>query len=149
MKADPVHPMFIWILECKDYESRNVNVDEVEEFHHKIQQVGAHKGLIFTRHGFATGAIEVARTHKIGLSILKRGKVMLLEASATGGLFWVDEIEASFWLTSEGTEKSASFSEVLRRELHKFDILILPVKRNKRRVLKEELTNNNTESNEP
>ena len=87
MKSDPVHPMFIWILECKDYESRNVNVDEVEEFHHKIQQVGAHKGLIFTRQGFAVGAIEVARTHKIGLSILNQGKVMTLEASASGGFF--------------------------------------------------------------
>lgn len=37
-------PLLIWLWECKDYPDRNVSVDEIEEFHHKLTQVGRIKG---------------------------------------------------------------------------------------------------------
>ena len=43
------------IAECKDL-AGNVPVDDLEEFHSKLQQVGAHKGIVFSRSAFQSGA---------------------------------------------------------------------------------------------
>ncbi len=61
-------PYWIWIWECKDY-AHTVPVDDVEEFHAKLDQVGADrtKGTIITPIGFDPGSVEFARTHGIGL----------------------------------------------------------------------------------
>jgi hypothetical protein len=61
-------PYWIWIWECKDY-NHPVPVDDVEEFHAKLDQVGADrtKGTMITPIGFDTGGVEFARTHGIGL----------------------------------------------------------------------------------
>lgn len=61
-------PYWIWIWECKDY-SHAVPVDDVEEFHSKLDQVGADrtKGTMITPIGFDAGGVEFARTHGIGL----------------------------------------------------------------------------------
>lgn len=61
-------PYWIWIWECKNY-SHKVPVDDVEEFHVKLHQVGANstKGTIITPIGFDSGAYEFARSKGIGL----------------------------------------------------------------------------------
>ncbi|MBE9156991.1 restriction endonuclease [Nodosilinea sp. LEGE 06152] len=61
-------PYWIWIWECKNY-SHKVPVDDVEEFHAKLNQVGANrtKGTIITPIGFDEGACEFARSKGIGL----------------------------------------------------------------------------------
>ena len=61
-------PYWIWIWECKNY-SHKVPVDDVEEFHAKLNQVGANrtKGTIITPIGFDEGAYEFARSKGIGL----------------------------------------------------------------------------------
>lgn len=76
-------PFFIWVIECKDL-GKNVPVDDIEEFHNKLQQIGAHKGSMAARSGFATGALAYAKSHKIGLMRVKSpGQVtMLLEHTA-------------------------------------------------------------------
>jgi hypothetical protein len=58
----------IWIWECKNY-SHQVPVDDVEEFHSKINQVGADriKGSIITPIGFDSGALAFATSKGIGL----------------------------------------------------------------------------------
>lgn len=61
-------PAFIWIWECKDYTSP-VPVDDVEEFHAKLNQVGANntKGTIISSGSFQVGAFNFAQSQKIGL----------------------------------------------------------------------------------
>jgi hypothetical protein len=61
-------PYWIWIWECKNY-SHKVPVDDVEEFHTKLNQVGANrtKGTIITPVGFDKSAYEFARSKGIGL----------------------------------------------------------------------------------
>jgi hypothetical protein len=61
-------PYLVWIWECKDYRHA-IPVDDVEEFHAKLTQIGPSrtKGTIASRSGFQASAIEVARTWGIGL----------------------------------------------------------------------------------
>lgn len=61
-------PYLIWIWECKHY-SRQAPVDDVEEFHAKLEQIGADrtKGTMITPVGFDYGALEFARSKGIGL----------------------------------------------------------------------------------
>lgn len=75
---------FVWIWECKDYTS-SVPVDDLEEFHSKLEQIGADrtKGTVVTRVGFESGAIEYARSKGIGLArvIQHRRLAHVLETS--------------------------------------------------------------------
>ncbi|MCL2362713.1 MAG: restriction endonuclease [Defluviitaleaceae bacterium] len=68
-EANPnINPSLIIIIECKDYKT-SIPVDDVEEFHAKLQQIGAHKGMIFTRHGsFQKSALSYAKSKGIGLA---------------------------------------------------------------------------------
>lgn len=61
-------PYLIWIWECKNY-SHSVPVDDVEEFHAKLGQVGADrtKGTMISPIGFDSGSLEFARSKGIGL----------------------------------------------------------------------------------
>ena len=61
-------PWLVWVWECKD-EGRPVAVDEVEEFASKLQQIGVHgvKGTVASRNGFQQGAVEYAKSKRIGL----------------------------------------------------------------------------------
>lgn len=79
-------PFLIWIWECKDYPSKSVSVDEIEEFHHKLQQVGAHKGTVVTRLGFQAAAIKLAGSCGIGLMTLLKEKHFVIQMSQDGGL---------------------------------------------------------------
>lgn len=61
-------PYWIWIWECKNY-LHKVPVNDVEEFHAKLNQVGANqtKGTIITPVGFDRSAYEFACSKGIGL----------------------------------------------------------------------------------
>ena len=79
-RPDAIEPYFIWIWECKNY-AKSVPVDDVEEFHGKLEQLGMHriKGTIACRNGFQSGAISVARGWGIGLvRLLPKGSVIRL-----------------------------------------------------------------------
>lgn len=67
-RKDAVKPYWIWIWESKNY-SHTVPVDDVEEFHAKLSQVGADrtKGSMITPVGFDPGSVEFARSNGIGL----------------------------------------------------------------------------------
>jgi hypothetical protein len=67
-------PYILWILECKDY-SHAVPVDDVEEFHAKLEQIGADKtkGTIVVRGTLQSGAIKYARSKGIGLARILPG----------------------------------------------------------------------------
>jgi hypothetical protein len=61
------------LVECKCYKSR-VEVGDVEEFHSKLDDIGAHKGIMFTTVGYEAGAKKVAKGRGIALFILREGQ---------------------------------------------------------------------------
>ena len=66
------------IVECKNYNHR-VPVDDVEELHSKIDDIGAQKGILITTIGFQEGAIKAAIGRRIALALLtsetQRGEI--------------------------------------------------------------------------
>jgi hypothetical protein len=64
----------IWIWECKDY-GKPVSVSHVEEFHSKLEQIGADKtkGTMITTARYQTSAIMYAQSKGIGLTRLVDG----------------------------------------------------------------------------
>ena len=68
-KYTDIKPSIIIIIECKDY-SNPLPIDDVEEFHAKLQQIGADntKGIIITRHSlYQESAINYAKSKGIML----------------------------------------------------------------------------------
>jgi hypothetical protein len=61
-------PTIVWIFECKDY-AGSVPVDDVEEFHSKLQQIGEDntKGTIVTNGALQKSALSYARSKHIGV----------------------------------------------------------------------------------
>jgi len=61
-------PFLLWVWECKAYR-HSVPVDDVEEFHAKLEQIGADrtKGTIVTTGKFQRGASRYAQAKGIGL----------------------------------------------------------------------------------
>ena len=63
-------PAILVVIECKDY-ADSIPVDDVEEFHEKLQQIGADntKGIMITRKGsFQAGALKYAISKHIGIA---------------------------------------------------------------------------------
>jgi hypothetical protein len=56
----------LWLFECKNYR-HPVPVDDVEEFHSKLQQVSASKGVIAAASSFQSGTRNFAKSKRIGL----------------------------------------------------------------------------------
>ena len=59
----------LFLVECKCY-AHPVPVDDVEEFHSKIDDIGAHKGIMVTTVGFQEGAVKTAKGRGIALALL-------------------------------------------------------------------------------
>lgn len=57
------------LVECKHY-SNTVEVGDVEEFHSKLDDIGAHKGIVVTTKGYQSGARDVAAGREIALALL-------------------------------------------------------------------------------
>ena len=49
-----------------------VPVNDVEEFHSKLDDIGAHKGIIVTTVGFQRGAVQTAKARGIALALLTK-----------------------------------------------------------------------------
>lgn len=62
------------LVECKNYKKK-VPVDDVEEFHSKIDDIGAHKGIIVTTEGYQDGAIKTAKGRGIALALLTKDRL--------------------------------------------------------------------------
>jgi len=70
--GDALEPFFVWVWECKNY-SNSIPVDDVEEFHAKLDQIGADKtkGTMITALGcFQNGSVNYAKSKGIGLARL-------------------------------------------------------------------------------
>ncbi len=65
---DRRRPSLVWIFECKDY-SGAVPVDDIEEFHAKLQQIGEDntKGTFVTSGALQRSALAYAKAKGIGV----------------------------------------------------------------------------------
>ena len=70
----------LFLVECKHYKNR-IDVGEVEEFYSKLNDIGAHKGIMVTTIGYQEGAIKTAKGRGIALVTLS------VEASETGLIY--------------------------------------------------------------
>lgn len=68
---DVVGANILFLVECKCY-THLVPVDDVEEFHSKLDDIGAHKGIMVTTVGFQEGAVKTAQGRGIALALLTR-----------------------------------------------------------------------------
>lgn len=71
-----IKPSVIIVLECKDY-THSLSVDDVEEFHAKLQQIGADntKGIIITRCAlYQESAINYAKAKGIMIKAWKKDR---------------------------------------------------------------------------
>jgi len=61
-------PTLVWVFECKDYKGR-VPVDDIEEFHAKLQQIGEDntKGTFVTSGALQKSALQYAESKRIGV----------------------------------------------------------------------------------
>lgn len=70
----------LYLIECKDYSSKNVPVDDIEEFLSKVNQIAnlGHfiKGVFISNNSFQKGALEIA----------ERSGLMLIEISSRNEL---------------------------------------------------------------
>lgn len=84
-------PSVIVVIECKDY-SGAISVDDVEEFHAKLQQIGADntKGIMITRNGwFQKSTLSYANAKGIALArILPDDQVHYVMHMMTGELLF-------------------------------------------------------------
>jgi hypothetical protein len=80
-------PSLIWVIECKDYPNRRVDVGEVEEFAQKLDQIAAMrvKGTMITRLGFQEAALRFAAARGISLFTLGKELVRILHFDAYSG----------------------------------------------------------------
>ncbi len=124
-----VDPWLIWIWECKDYTGA-VPVDDIEEFHAKLEQIGADntKGTVATSSCFQKGAVAFAKAKGIGL--VRRAPdgsiIYLVEAVRTvtdehlvRGLTAADtrQIESLFYGLTVSRQGFADFYQFLAHEL--------------------------------
>jgi restriction system protein len=72
---------FLVLVECKHHR-RNVERQDVQVLHAKLQSVGAQKAILFTTSGFQSGAIDYAETHGIALVQFASGESVWFTKSA-------------------------------------------------------------------
>ena len=88
----------LFIVECKYY-NHKVPVDDVEEFHSKIDDIGAHKGIMVTTVGFQSGSIKTAKGRGIALALLtkehQKGELVYVVNSA--GPIKSPPLQEGFW----------------------------------------------------
>ena len=63
----------LFLVECK-HSKHKVPVDDIEEFFAKLDDIGAHKGIVVTTAGFQSGAVKVAQSRGIALALLTRDR---------------------------------------------------------------------------
>jgi len=75
----------IVLVECKYYRRSNpIKRDTVMTLHAKLQDVGAHKGILFSTSRFQRGALQYAKAHGIGLVRVEDGGTVGYETKMLG-----------------------------------------------------------------
>ena len=96
-----VMPSIKVIIECKDY-AKSISVDDIEEFHAKLQQIGADntKGIVITKNGwFQKSALTYAKAKGITLArILPDNQIeYILYHGLPSDIYNIDKIKNSIF----------------------------------------------------
>jgi restriction system protein len=73
--------LIVVLVECKRYKSP-VERDKILALHAKLNDTGAHKGIMFATAGFQRGALEYAKTHGVATVSFIDGKATYETRSA-------------------------------------------------------------------
>ena len=100
------------LIECKYYSSSNpIKRDTVMILHDKVQDTGAHKGILFSTSGFQKGALEYAKARGIATVQVEDGRNIGYATKELGSAAerppWVPHYKYIGWLitlTEEGNE---------------------------------------------
>jgi hypothetical protein len=65
----------LFLVECKEYK-RKAGVDDMMQFIYRLRDIGAHKGILVTTHGFQEGAMTIAKAERVGLLVAAKGQVV-------------------------------------------------------------------------
>jgi hypothetical protein len=65
----------LFLAECKKYQ-RRVGVDDIMAFSYRMKDIGAHKGLLVTTHGFQAGVTTIAKSERIALLVAAKGRII-------------------------------------------------------------------------
>jgi anti-anti-sigma factor len=69
-ELDLLDVRLLFLVECKEYATRSVDNQDVVTFAYRINDVGAHKGIIATTVGFQEGAKKTAASEGIALVLV-------------------------------------------------------------------------------
>lgn len=96
-------PTLVWVFECKDYSGR-VPVDDIEEFHAKLQQIGEDntKGTFVTTAALQKSAMTYAGSKKIGVvRLLPSGQIsVLIEFMTAASMARASQVDWSEFATA-------------------------------------------------
>ena len=91
-------PTLVWVFECKDY-TGSVPVDDIEEFHAKLQQIGEDntKGTFVTSGALQKGARAYADSKRIGVVRLLPSDqiIVVLEFTTAASMARASEVDWS------------------------------------------------------
>ena len=117
---------FLVAVECKMYLTRRVGIDEILEVSSRIEDIGAHKGVIVTTQGFQEGALTFAKSRGIGLIKLDTATAAAsINSLAVIAPFYVDIPRkigkspslSAFTSDGSGPHPTQSFSASLSRDV--------------------------------
>ena len=118
------------LVECKHYGTSNpIRRDTVMTLHAKLQEVGAHKGMLFSTSAFQTGALRYAKAHGIALVRVQDGHSFHYESKDYGPprqpAPWAPQYKYVGWLESLTDEGNLSrhlvaddYHDAIREWLH-------------------------------
>jgi hypothetical protein len=108
---DRKRPTLIWVFECKDY-TGTVPVDDIEEFHAKLQQIGEDntKGTFVTSGALQRGAHAYAKSKRIGVVRLLPSDqiIVVLELMTAASMARASEVDWSEFSVALSTAQHRS-----------------------------------------
>lgn len=73
IKSEVAGITIITVIECKDYNSK-ISVGKIDEFHSKLLDINANKGILVSKKGFSSTAVKKAK--RLGITICTAHEVM-------------------------------------------------------------------------
>ena len=73
IKSEVAGISIVTVIECKDYNSK-ISVGKIDEFHSKLLDINANKGIFVSKKGFSSTAIKKAK--RLGITICTAHEVM-------------------------------------------------------------------------
>ncbi len=100
------------LVECKRFKNP-IKRDVIMLLNQKLQEIGAHKGMVFSTSGFESGALSFATEHKIATITVQDGKTNYHTRSLGASIApppWAQISKYIGWFTSMGLSEGERYS---------------------------------------